>query len=488
MKNKSNERKYAKGISVMKKMVLINPPLTMKERYGALAKAGSKLPPLGLCNLASIVRETADVSIIDAPALGLGIKETFEMIEAFNPDLIGITAVTISVNNAAQLAKYIKEKECLSPIILGGPHVTAVPKETLKRFPEFDIAVIGEGEETLLELVTKSDTRLNLEGIKGLAFRKNGEIIFSSPRPFIKNLDELPLPIWDILPNFPEAYSQSAMRCHRFPSACLITSRGCYGKCTFCDTACFGKRIRNHSAEYVIAMIKDLINRYGVKDISFYDDNFIAFPQRISKICKMIIDEKLDITWSCDSRIDAVQSFDQLQMVKQAGCWQICYGIESGNQKILDEVKKNVSLERVKQVVEWTAKVGIYVKGFFMMGLPLETEETIKETINFAKELPLTNAHVTFTTPFPGSELYKTASRYGVFNNDWSKMNMWAPVLIPHGLSKKILQKNKKKFFREFYLRPRIVYNYLRMIKHPRQILKLISGFWTLLTSLIKAS
>jgi radical SAM superfamily enzyme YgiQ (UPF0313 family) len=121
------------------------------------------------------------------------------------------------------------------------------------------------------------------------------------------------------------------------------------------------------------------------------------------------------------------------------------------------------------------------------MGLPLETEETIRETINFAKELPLTNAHVTFTTPFPGSELYNTAFRYGVFDNDWSKMNMWTPVFIPHGLTEKILQKNKKKFFREFYLRPRIVYNYLRMIKQPRQLLKLISGFWTLLTSLIKA-
>lgn len=459
----------------------------MEERYGTLAKAGSKLPPLGLCNLAAVARDTgAEVSIIDAPTLGLGVKETFEAIEAFNPDLIGITAVTISINNAAQLANYIKEKKIQSPIILGGPHVTATVKETLSRFPQFDFAVIGEGEDTLLELVVGPGKNLSVEKVPGLAFRRNGDIVFSPPRPFIENLDKLPLPGWDLLPDFPKAYSQSAMRSHRFPSACLITSRGCYGKCTFCDTACFGRRIRNHSAEYVIAMIKDLINRYSVKDISFYDDNFIAFPQRISKICKMIIDEKLDITWSCDSRIDAVQSLDQLQVLKKAGCWQICYGIESGNQKILNEVRKNVSLERIKQVVEWTDKAGIYVKGFFMMGLPLETEETIRETINFAKELPLTNAHVTFTTPLPGSELYNTASRYGVFDNDWSKMNMWTPVFIPYGLTEKILQKNKKKFFREFYLRPRIVYNYLRMIKQPRQLLKLISGFWTLLTSLIK--
>lgn len=459
----------------------------MEERYGTLAKAGSKLPPLGLCNLAAVARDAgAEVSIIDAPALGLGIKETFEMLEAFNPDLIGITAVTISINNAAQLAKYIKEKKFQSPIILGGPHVTAIPEETLRLFPEFAIAVIGEGEETFLELVSKWDKGINLEEIKGLAFHKNGKVIRSFSRPFIKNLDKLPLPSWNLLPNFPHAYSQSAMRSHRFPSACLITSRGCYGKCTFCDTACFGRKVRKHTAEYVITMLRDLINKYGVKDISFYDDNFLAFPKHLSKICQMITGEKLDITWSCDSRIDAIQSFDQLKTLKKAGCWQICYGIESGNQKILNEVKKNITIERIKQVVNWTASAGIHVKGFFMMALPLETGETIKETIKFAKELPLTNAHVTFTTPLPGSELYRTAPKYGTFDNDWHKMNMWNPVFIPYGVTEELLQKSKRKFFRVFYLRPRIVYTHLRMIKQPRQLLGLIKGLFTLITSLIK--
>ena len=459
----------------------------MEERYGPLAKAGSRLPPLGLCNLAAVAQKTAaDVSIIDAPALGLDTKQTFDRIAAFGPDFIGITAVTISINNAAKLAKYIKEKGLRAPVVLGGPHVTAVPEETLKRFPEFDFAVIGEGEETFLELITKTNGKLSLEEIKGTAFRKNGHIIFSPPRPFIENLDLLPLPAWQFLSGFPETYSQSVMRSRRFPSACLITSRGCYGKCTFCDTACFGRKPRNHSAEYVIALIKILINKYGVKDLSFYDDNFIAFPKRISKICEIITNEKLDITWSCDARIDAVRSIDQLKMLKKAGCWQICYGIESGSQKILDEVKKNITREKIKQVVEWTVGAGILVKGFFMMGLPLETEETIEETIKFAKELPLANAHITFTTPLPGSELYKTADRYGSFDNDWSKMNMWNPIFIPYGVNRRLLQKGKKKFFREFYLRPRIIYIHLKMIKQPRQLLSLIKGLFTLIIGLIK--
>jgi len=471
----------------MKKVILINPPLTMEERYGVLAKAGSKLPPLGLCNLAAVVRKTgADVSIIDAPALGFGMKETLDMVEAFNPDLIGITAVTISINKAAQLAKHIKERAFQSPVILGGPHVTAIPEETLNRFPQFDIAVIGEGEETLRELVSKLNGQLNLEEINGIAFRKNGHISLSPPRPFIENLDKLPLPAWDLLPNFPEIYPPSAMRSHRFPTASIITSRGCpYGKCTFCDTACFGRKYRYHSPEYVITIIKDLINRYGVKDVSFYEDNFNASPKRAAKICEMIINEKFDLTWSFDSRIDNIKSLEQLKTYKEAGCWQICYGIESGNQKILDGVKKNVSIEKIRQVVEWTVEAGMHVKGFFMMGLPLETEKTLEDTINFARELPLTYAHVTFTTPLPGSELYRTAHKYGTFNNDWSKMNMWAPVFIPYGVTEELLQKKKKRFFRKFYLRPRMFYTFLKMVRQPKQLLNLMNGFWTLITSLI---
>ena len=471
----------------MKKITLINPPLSMKERYGLLASAGSNLPPMGLCNLASVARsEGLNISIIDAPALGINIEETFEKIKTCNPDIIGITAVTVSINNAAQLARYIKARKFESPIILGGPHVTAIPEETLNRFPEFDIAVIGEGEETFLELIKNYNGLQNLERINGLAFRRDGKIFITNPRPFIKNLDNLPLPAWDLLPDFPARYSQSAMRSYRFPSACLITSRGCYGKCTFCDTSGFGGSIRKNSAEYVITMIRQLIDRYGIKDIAFYDDNFAAFPTRISKICETIINEKLDLTWSCDARIDSIRSLDTLKILKESGCWQICYGIESGNQKILEEIKKNISIDQIRQVVEWTAKAGIKVKGFFMLGHPLETEETMKESIKFAKKLPLTNAHVTFVTPLPGSELFRTANKYGKFNSDWNKMNMWTPVFVPNGLTEEILQKYKKKFFKEFYLRPRIILAYLSLIKQPKQLFKLIGGFWVLICSLIK--
>ncbi|MBM4354532.1 MAG: radical SAM protein [Deltaproteobacteria bacterium] len=470
----------------MKRLVLVNPPLTMEERYGNLAKAGSRLPPLGLCNLAAVARTAGvETTIVDAPARGWGIEETWQAIEKFAPDLIGITAVTISVFNAAALARYIREKGHPARIVLGGPHVTAVPEDTLQRFLHFDFAAIGEAEDTLTELLAWDGTS-PLDGIAGLAIRRGDEVVRTAPRPFIKDLDRLPMPAWDLLEGYPTAYSQSAMRSHRFPTACLITSRGCYGKCTFCDVSCFGRKPRKHGAEYVIRLVNDLIERYGVKDISFYDDNFLDFPSRIDAICHAIIDQKIDITWSCDARIDTIRSPEQLEMFRKAGCWQILYGIESGSQMILDEVKKNVTLDKIREVVGWTARAGIAVKGFFMMGLPLETEETMKETIRFALELPLTNAHVTFATPLPGSELYTTASKYGAFDNDWRKMNMWSPVFVPHGVTAELMEKYKKKFFRDFYFRPRIVATYLRNIRHPRQALSLANGFITLLTSLVR--
>ncbi len=470
----------------MKRLVLVNPPLTMEERYGNLAKAGSRLPPVGLCNLAATARAAGvETAIVDAPAKGWGVEETYEAIARFSPDMVGITAVTISIYNAAALAEYIRSKGHPARIVLGGPHVTAVPEDTLTRFPHFDFAAIGEAEDTLEELLAW-DGISPLDDIAGLAIRKGEEVVRTAPRPFIKDLDRLPMPAWDLLDGYPNAYSQSAMRSHRFPTASLITSRGCYGQCTFCDVSCFGRKPRKHGAEYVIRLIRDLIDRYSVKDISFYDDNFLDFPSRIEAICNAIIDQKLDVTWSCAARIDTIRSPEQLKMFRRAGCWQILYGIESGSQMILDEVKKNVKLDKIREVVRWTADAGIAVKGFFMMGLPLETEETMKETIRFALELPLTNAHVTFATPLPGSELYNTAHRYGTFDNDWRKMNMWSPVFVPHGVTAELMEKYKKRFFRQFYFRPRIVAAYARNIRHPKQVLSLANGFFTLLSSLVR--
>jgi radical SAM superfamily enzyme YgiQ (UPF0313 family) len=468
-----------------KKIILINPPLTMEERYGSHASAGSELPPLALCNLAAVLRKNdIGVRITDAPACGYNLQDIFNIVKDYEPTLVGITSATISISNSAEVAKYIKGRGCQAPIVLGGPHLTGVSQETMGRFKQFDIGVIGEGEYTILELVQKWEEGVDLSSIPGLIFRSNGNLTSSPKRSFIENLDELPLPAWDLLPNFPEGYSPSALRLKQFPSACTLTSRGCFGQCIFCDTAVFGRKTRYFSAEYVLNMIRELISKYGVKDIAFYDDNFVTPPRRIKQICEKIIEEGLDFTWTCDARVDLIRSIDDLKMFREAGCYQISYGIESGSQGILDFEKKNISIDKVRQIIEWTYKAGIHPKGFFIIGHPTETEETMNKTIRLATELHLQSAHVAYMTPYPGSYINRVADQYGEFQNDWNKMNEWTIVFVPKGLTEEILRKYVKKFYRKFYFRPRIVIGFLKEIRSLRHVLNLLKGFFALVKGL----
>ncbi len=191
--------------------------------------------------------------------------------------------------------------------------------------------------------------------------------------------------------------------------------------------------------------------------------------------------EKLDLSWSCLGRVDMVTP-EILKLMRKAGCWEIGYGIESGAQHILDLEKKKIDLAQVEQAVAWTKEAGILTKGFFMIGHPLESEETISKTINFAKKIPLNDISVMMLTPFPGSELYEIAHQYGVFTNSWDKMNLLQPVFIPKGLDEEILNSSTRKMLKEFYLRPRIIWNYfLRMVKNPGNIFRILKGFYAFL-------
>ncbi len=212
----------------MSKIIFVNPPLTLEEMYGKLAIAGSRDPPLGLCYLAAITKEKGyETKILDAPAMNFGIKRSLEYILKENPDYVGITAVTLSITKAAKLAKMIKNINKNIKIIIGGPHITGIPKKTMELFKEFDIGVIGEGEITIVELLDHLNNKKSLNKIKGIVYRKNGRIILNKRREFISNLDKLPLPAWSLLPNLAKTYIPSAFGYEKLPSNVLITSRGC---------------------------------------------------------------------------------------------------------------------------------------------------------------------------------------------------------------------------------------------------------------------
>lgn len=500
----------------MSKILLINPQLTSEERlYKELAAVKINYPPLGLCYLASVLREKRfEVKILDLQIdegdqdlcvtrhperqrrIWFGnsqrdssrvrrgqndteraVKKQARKVLRENPDFIGITATSVAIKNAAKIALELKKKT-KAPIILGGPHITAVPKKTMELFPQFDMGVIGEGEETMVELLngyivreenTQPFSHLAIEpfsSIPGLIFRtKDDEIVETTPRAPIEDLDTLPLPAFDLLPDFSHYGGSQFIEFDERPTFRLVTSRGCPFNCRFCDKSVFGKIFRAHSPEYVIKMVKILYHDYGIRHIYFSDDTFTLDKERIFKLCKLLQKEKLDLTWDCNTRVDMVD-LPLLQEMKKAGCTYIAYGIETGSQKILDILNKQITLNQIGKACDWTVKAGIKIRGNFMMGNPGETRETIKETIKFAKSLPFYTFKMSFFTPFPNTEIYEEEiDKWGKYDEDWSKLSKYSPVFVPKGFTQKELEKYYKKAYVSFYFRPKMVVQYLSQLK-----------------------
>lgn len=471
----------------MASIVLVNPPISLKERYGSLSGAGSTMPSIGILGLAAVAREAGhQVKVIEAASSNLSYDETLQQIIAFQPDVVGLTAVTSSIYKASKLAQLIKEKNSKIKTIIGGPHITAVPEDTMTRFQELDIAVIGEGETVFKNLLYCLENNGRLKEVQGILFRENGSFTKTESQPLIKNLDDLPFPAWDLIDDFPWGYKPAALKCKRLPAAYIISSRGCPHLCVFCDTSVFSRQYRAFSAGYIVEMIKFLKKNYGIREILFEDDTFVIFKKRLVELCETLIKEKINISWSCNGRVHAVKP-EILSMMKKAGCWQIAYGIESGDPDILEFSKKRINIDQIRQALKWTHEAGILTKGFFILGFPKETDETLARTITFAKSVYLDDISVSQMTPFPGSEMYEIGEKYGFINKNWEKMNLLDVVFVPHGLTKEKLDKYQKNFLREFYLRPRIIKTYLiRLLQNPGNIKGLLAGLKAFLQTVFK--
>jgi radical SAM superfamily enzyme YgiQ (UPF0313 family) len=453
-----------------KKIVLVNPPVrALKEM---------KIVPEGLCLLsAAILRDLKDyeVKIIDAQAQDYSLEETVKKVVDYGPDYLGISVSILSVSSASEIASAVKKTMDL-PVIIGGPQVTLMPEEVMKRYLCFDYGVIGEGEITLINLLRELDKRKKKLGkINGIIYRSGSRLVRTRPAKLINDLDSLPLPAWGLLEN-KETYSISISRSWRFPAFSFLSSRGCPGQCIFCAKL-YGNCLRSYSSERLIKVVGYLMKNYGIKHIDFYDDNFVIFRERLKKFCGYIIENDIDITWTCLSRVDHINE-EILKLMYNAGCRKLEFGIESGNQKILDFERKGITLEQIRRAVEMTKEAKIEAAGFVILGHPNETKETMKETIDFVKSLWLNDCFFSYMTPYPGTELYKIAKKYGKFKEDWSIMNQGSISFIPRGLTENDLREYYKKGMIEFYFRPRIIFHYLTKSIRQKKILDLFrQGF-----------
>lgn len=461
--------------------------------YADLEEAASILPPQGIAYIAGYLRQNnVPVSIVDGYALKLTIAETVAKMKEKNPAVIGISITSAVIYIAEELAQKIKKELPNAIVVAGGPHISPLAVETMNRMPVFDIGVIGEGELTFCELVKNLDKHNyrvdGLDEVDGIIYRKNGALVSTKPREYIKDLDILPFPAFDLLPPLNEAYTLPGDNIKRLPATSLVTSRGCPQMCTFCSRATFGRRFRAHSNEYMIRLMKHLMDTYGIRDIGFYDDNLMANPPKLRDFCKKLIEAKLDITWSCEGSVHYAK-LEDLKLMRQAGCWQIAWGLESGSQQILDVFKKGVKIEQVKKALIAADQAGIDNRGFFMIGSFTETKETLEETLQFIREMPIVNFHVTYFTVYPGSEAAQDAKLHGKYMDDWRLLNSFTPNFVPSTVSRADLDRYFKKFYVAFYFRPRIIWYFIKkLIAEPSTFSKLFKSFIALTKFSLKSN
>ncbi len=463
------------------KIVFVSPIISQEELYGELAGGGSTEALLGICYLAAITKsEGLATEIVDMPALNLSLNEAANIIASKKPDYVGFTAVSLAVDNAAKLASILKNSNPSLKILIGGSHITAEPEQTFAKYECFDVGIIGEGEDTIIRLLKSLENGNDLSSIRGIVFRRDGNIFQTERNNLISDLDSLPMPAWNLLPDIRKHYKPTGYAVNRFPSFSLVTSRGCSFKCTFCDRSVFGNRYRKHSPEYIIEMMKDLIFRYGIRDIRINDDEFMLDKNHVKNVCSRILKEKLDISWSCLGRVDDADE-GLLRIMKRAGCWQIRYGIESGSQEVLNAINKKISLQQIENAVSLTRKVGIKTIGFFMMGLPTETEKDLQDSVNFALKLELDDFKINYLAPFPGSQIHSEINKYGSSNLEWSELHMHKkPTFIPFGLTEDILVKYNRLAFKRFYMRPKIIFHHLLRMRNLGNFFASLKGFLSL--------
>ncbi len=458
------------------KIIFVNPPYDrIAPGYDFVRHITNRSPSLGLLYLAAAVREQGyQASIIESDIENLTTDQVAQRIIRQQPEFIGITLFTVGVWQSAVIARLIKRALPNCKIIVGGPHISSMAMETMQRFLEFDVAVIHEGECVLPELLLKMEQNSELNSVHGIIFRDKDGLRQTPPAGNINDLDALPLPAWDLLPGFPDRYLPAIYDYPRGPVATLAASRGCPFLCKFCDTSTFGARVRANSPQKVFQMMQHLHRQFGIRHVQFVDDLFLASRLRTLELCDLIISNRLDMTWSCTARVDTVKP-DVLKRMRQAGCWEISFGLETGSNELLQKMEKAARVEASEQAVNWTAAAGIRCKGLFMLGYPGENSQTIAQTKAFVQRIPMTTMNLSKFTPYPGSQIYREIYGINIRDDHWEKMNGMNFVWESDDLSVATLDREYQNILKSFYKQRRIMHNYLIMsLQHPIHLTRLL--------------
>jgi len=423
----------------------------------SLAYLSAYLEQKGICN------DILDLRIENDAAQALQ-----ERIRVKKPMAVGITASTANIQNAAETAGQVKAIDSQISTIIGGWHASALPKETLINYPQFDYLIHGEGEVALANLTTRLAEGGSVEQTKSLAFRINGSVQVNPREELIADLDSIPFPAMHKVPITRYHPSPGTRNYLRLPSTGIAVGRGCPYRCLFCYKGVWGTTVRFRSPENVLREIEGYIDRFGIRDFRFYDDA-ITFPKwGLKRFCEAVIDRKLDISWNCWSRVNDVDE-DKLRLMKEAGCYHIKFGIEFGTEKALKLAQKGANLDQARTAVALCKKVGIECKGSFIFGIPGETEEDCRKTLDFALEIAPDFATFYPFDPIPGSPFYHKI-RQGEIDPERD--------MIPRSVAERFADQA----YKAFYLNRRFILGRLKSLwlNPKRECLMLVNGIYML--------
>jgi anaerobic magnesium-protoporphyrin IX monomethyl ester cyclase len=448
-----------------KKILLIHPLGYRSESAERdISRIANIMPPLGLASLAAYLEaQGLQADIIDYFAAPRSDGAVKDYLLRERPGFIGFSCTTSAFLDGVRISRLAKETLPGLRTVFGGAHVSALKTKVLEDFPEVDFAVIGEGEETLAELLRYEGEYPAVSTMRGLVFRdEEGRPHFHGYREKGVDLDALPFPAYEKLTGFPRSYTLPIFNYPKTPNSSCLSSRGCPYACTYCDRSVFRSSYRYNSAEYLYEHLKYLRGRFGIRHINFYDDQFTFNRRRVEAFTRLMIDRPLGMTFNCAVRAEHIDP-PLLKAMKEAGCWMISLGIETGDENLLARHRKNADLDLLAERIHWIKKAGIRVKGLLMMGLPGETEASIRKSMEYVFSLPIDDINVSKFTPFPGTPLYAHIREWGVFEEDWEKMDCMHFLFIPEGMTRERLEELFQTFYKKHFLRPRTLWNYAAM-------------------------
>jgi len=442
------------------KVLITNPPWP-GEGFGARSdvrwphKRSDKFIeyPIYLSYLVAIVRESGyQVSFLDAILEELGIENFAERVRAIGPDIVVLECSTPSINFDLQSAAAVKKVSPSTRTVLIGSHPTVYHREIMAENPTVDAICRGEFDYTVRDLVRAQAEGKDWSDIPGLTWRRDGEVQVNPDRPVIENLDEIPFPARDLVdsPN----YRQGTFR-GKHPTT-VLTSRGCPFHCVYClwPSTLYGHNFRARSAENVVDELEECVNKYGIDEVYFDDDSMALDRERMLEICRLIVERGVKFEWISQCRVDSMDE-EVLRAMKKAGCRYIRFGVESGSPRMLKLMKKGITTEKAMEAFRLARKVGIRTQAFFLFGLPGETEETVRETIEFAKKIKPGSAQFAVAIPHPGTELFKTTTEKGWIRYDnWEDFSSCLGMIETPEFPLDAAEKARVRAYKKFYFRP----------------------------------